>query len=68
MYMWKGKVEQDQEHLLVIKTRSGLVSEVAARVRAMHPYEEPEVAALPISGGSSSYLAWIAECTAQAKA
>lgn len=63
VYMWKGKVERDEEHLLVIKTQSTLVPDVVARVKALHPYVEPEVVALPISGGSASYLAWVAECT-----
>lgn len=48
---WEGKVERDQELLLIIKTKSELVPVVANEIKAKHPYEVPEVISLPIQGG-----------------
>ena len=59
VYFWEGKVAKDQELLLMIKTQSSLVPTLAEHVRKHHPYDEPEVIALPITGGSSSYIQWI---------
>ena len=64
IYSWKGKVEEDGEVLMIIKTRKELLSALTAEIKAKHPYEEPEVLALPAIGGSDSYLRWvIAETT-----
>lgn len=62
-YSWKGKLEDDAEVQLVIKTRRAHFSEVEAWLKAHHPYEEPEILALPVVEGSASYLAWLAEQT-----
>ncbi|MBC7223558.1 MAG: divalent-cation tolerance protein CutA [Anaerolineae bacterium] len=62
-YWWEGRVQSDAEWLLLIKTRLELLETLIQRVRAWHSYEEPEVIALPIVGGSPSYLAWIQEST-----
>jgi periplasmic divalent cation tolerance protein len=59
-YRWQGGVQQDDEVLLVIKTRADRLGALAARVRALHPYELPEVLALPAAGGSADYLEWVA--------
>ena len=67
-YVWQGKVEVDQELLLVIKTRSALVPRVTAHVRQQHTYDEPEVIAVPITGGSQGYLDWVRANTAGAGA
>jgi len=48
---WQGKVERDQELLLIIKTKSELVSTVANEIKSKHPYDVPEVISLPIQGG-----------------
>ncbi|GIL53098.1 hypothetical protein Vafri_8782 [Volvox africanus] len=63
IYTWKGKVEKDSELLLIIKSRHELLTELTAFVRANHPYDEPEVIALPILGGSPSYLQWLMDNT-----
>jgi periplasmic divalent cation tolerance protein len=60
IYRWRGARERAEEILLVVKTRRALVSRVAARVRALHSYEVPEVVALPIVGGARAYLTWLA--------
>lgn len=58
-----SQVEKDSELLLIIKTRHELLVELTTFVRANHPYDEPEVVALPILGGSSSYLQWLMDNT-----
>ncbi|MGB2905609.1 MAG: divalent-cation tolerance protein CutA [Candidatus Aminicenantaceae bacterium] len=59
LYWWEGKIQQDQEHLLVIKTRTELFPRLEEAVQGLHPYDVPEIIALPIEQGSSSYLEWI---------
>lgn len=61
IYRWQGEIHDDPEVLLIVKTRASLVEALAARVRALHPYELPEVLALPVAGGSAAYLAWLRE-------
>ena len=64
IYRYEGAVHDDGEALLVLKTRAGLFSRVAARVRELHSYDVPEVIALPIVEGSEAYLRWIDQSTA----
>jgi uncharacterized protein involved in tolerance to divalent cations len=59
VYRWEGAVREDQEQLLVVKTRRRLLERVDARVRELHDYDVPEVVALPVVGGSTAYLAWL---------
>ena len=63
IYRWKGEVQTETEHMMIIKTRANLVAKVEARVRELHSYEVPEVIALPIDAGSKPYLDWIFEST-----
>lgn len=63
VYWWKGKVEHEQETLLIAKTRGELVERLIARVKELHSYSVPEVIALPIEAGNPDYLNWIAEET-----
>ncbi|XP_066842988.1 protein CutA isoform X2 [Anser cygnoides] len=58
-YEWKGKLEEDSEVLLMIKTRSSKVPALAEFVRSSHPYEVPEVVAVPVVGGNAPYLRWV---------
>ena len=59
IYHWHGQIETGNEVPIAIKTRRVLYSEVEAAIRQIHPYELPEVVALPISDGSAAYLDWI---------
>lgn len=59
VYVWKSEVAQDDEHLLVIKSRRSLFDLLERRVRSLHSYDVPEVVALPIRTGSRAYLAWL---------
>lgn len=63
IYRWQGKICDDGEQLLLIKTRRERVPDLIARVRSLHPYEVPEIIALPIETGHEPYLAWIGEMT-----
>jgi len=58
-YRWQGRVQEDDEVLLVIKTVEGRLDALGERVRALHPYDLPEVLALAAAGGSPDYLAWV---------
>ncbi len=59
IYRWNGKVEQDAEQQLVIKTTIARVEALEARVKALHPYDVPEFLVLSAAGGSDAYLAWV---------
>jgi periplasmic divalent cation tolerance protein len=59
IYRWQGAVQEDAEALLVLKTTRDRFEALRARVVALHPYEVPEVIALPVEAGSATYLAWI---------
>jgi periplasmic divalent cation tolerance protein len=63
IYRWEGKVEDEAEVLIVLKTRAELFERLRARVVALHPYQVPEVIQLAISAGHAPYLAWIASST-----
>lgn len=64
LYIWKGAVTADDELLLVVKTRADLFEEqLVPAVKSVHPYEVPEIIALPVLMGSKSYLDWIEEST-----
>jgi periplasmic divalent cation tolerance protein len=59
IYRWKGQVESDQEILLMIKARSADYKQVETAIRSQHPYELPEIIAVPVSGGFIEYLDWV---------
>ncbi|MFO8073161.1 MAG: divalent-cation tolerance protein CutA [Polyangia bacterium] len=62
-YRWEGAVHDDPEVLLVCKTTSARYPELERRVVELHPYDEPEVIALPVERGAESYLRWVGEET-----
>ncbi|XP_054663665.1 protein CutA isoform X1 [Grus americana] len=61
IYTWKGKVEEDSEVLMMIKTRSSKIPALAEFVRSAHPYEVPELVALPVAQGNPPYLRWVGD-------
>ncbi|MGH9582275.1 MAG: divalent-cation tolerance protein CutA [Bryobacteraceae bacterium] len=65
IYRWQGEIESAREVPIVIKTSEGRFAELRDSIAAMHGYEVPEIVALPISGGSESYLAWLREQVAR---
>ena len=62
-YRWKGKVERAEECLLLIKTGVSRFDVLKRRIQELHPYELPEIIALPIIHGSREYLKWITDST-----
>ena len=62
IYRWKGRVEQDREQQLLIKTTAGSVVALAARLRELHPYELPEFIVLD-AGASEAYAEWVDDST-----
>jgi periplasmic divalent cation tolerance protein len=58
-YWWQGAQQTATEWVCVAKSRTALVDDITAAVRAVHSYEVPEVVATPIVGGSADYLAWV---------
>ncbi len=65
IYRWQGKIETDEEWQCWCKTRQELFAQVEAAIRAMHPYEVPEILAMPVAAGSERYLAWLEQETTQ---
>jgi periplasmic divalent cation tolerance protein len=61
VYWWKGKIEEDSEALLILKSRKDKLRDIVKAVKKMHSYENPAVVALPILGGSEDFLEWIGE-------
>jgi len=59
IYRWKETVERAVEHLMIIKTAEVRLSTLILRIKELHPYEVPEVIALSIEDGDSTYLEWI---------
>ena len=59
MYHWQGTIETAREIQLTAKTRDTLFDDVATAIRGLHPYELPEIVAVPIHRGQRDYLDWI---------
>ena len=62
-FRWGGSVDTKEEYLLVIKTTTACYQEVEKSIQALHPYELPEIVAVPISTGLSGYLQWLNDST-----
>ena len=62
-FRWVGKVDHKEEHLLIIKTTADRYQALEGRITSLHPYELPEIVAVPITGGLAGYLSWIQTCT-----
>jgi len=60
VFRWQGKVDQSREVLLLIKTTRRRFSSLAQALARLHPYDVPEVMALPVTAGAASYLRWVA--------
>ena len=64
VYKWKGEICNDNESLLIVKSRKSLLLEIIEWVKKHHSYETPEIIAIPIVEGSKDYLKWIDDsCT-----
>jgi periplasmic divalent cation tolerance protein len=58
-YWWQGKISDEKEHILFIKTKAALFKDLEKKIEEIHPYEVPELIALPFFQGSAKYLNWI---------
>ncbi len=63
-YRWKGKLERDEESLLILKTSTARVAELLDVLSDLHPYDVPELLVLPVEQGNKAYLDWVREATA----
>jgi periplasmic divalent cation tolerance protein len=63
IYRWEGKIWDEKEWLLIIKTQKERFEELEKKVKSLHSYSVPEIISLPILEGSSSYLNWLLEMT-----
>jgi len=59
MYQWKGKIVQEKEAMLVLKTTRLRYRKLEEKIKELHPYEAPEVIAIPLICGSSQYIEWV---------
>ena len=58
-YHWKGEIESQAEFMLIIKTSRDLFPALCAEIEKLHPYEVPELLALPVLAGAENYLSWL---------
>ena len=58
-YWWKGMIEEAEEWMCVMKSRGDRYEKLEETIRQTHPYEEPEILAVPIEAGSQGYLNWM---------
>lgn len=65
VYRWKGNIENDPELLLIIKTGGAVFAALRDRIQALHPYELPEVIAVPVTDGLPAYLDWMTTACAK---
>jgi periplasmic divalent cation tolerance protein len=63
IYRWEGKIWDEKEWILIIKTQKESFEELERKVKSLHSYSVPEIIGLPIVEGSSSYLQWLEEMT-----
>ena len=63
IYLWQGKRESTREVLMLIKTRTSSYPALEKAVLSMHPYELPELIAIPVDKGLPGYLNWVEQCT-----
>ncbi|MFH1683361.1 MAG: divalent-cation tolerance protein CutA [Candidatus Margulisiibacteriota bacterium] len=59
IYWWKGKIQNDNEAVLIVKTKENLVPELIEKVKSIHSYDCPCIVALPILDGNKAFLDWI---------
>ena len=63
-YRWEGAVQADEEWTVVIKTAAARLSDLTEHLVEIHPYDVPEIVAVPVTGGNPAYLEWVREETA----
>lgn len=59
-YWWQGKIEEAEEFLCILKSRKDLYEELEATIKQNHPYDVPEILAMPVKKGNPDYISWMA--------
>ncbi|MCS7095770.1 MAG: divalent-cation tolerance protein CutA [Candidatus Bathyarchaeota archaeon] len=59
LFWWQGRIENAQEHLIIMKTTRSLFSRLAEKVKTLHSYQVPEIIAIPIVRGYKPYMDWL---------
>ncbi|WP_046471831.1 divalent-cation tolerance protein CutA [Allosalinactinospora lopnorensis] len=62
-YRWEGEVQHDEEWMVVLKTAGDRLADLTAHLLDVHPYDVPEIIAVPIEGGNPEYLDWLVDET-----
>ena len=62
-YKWEGKLQKDDEQLLIIKTRFALLEALFSKIKTLHSYSTPEFITIPVAEASTHYLQWLTENT-----
>ena len=65
IYEWEGKLEETPEALVILKTRGDRWPELRSTIQRLHPYDLPELLALPVAAGLPAYLEWVVEQTGE---
>jgi len=65
IFQWKNRIENEEEVLLIAKSRQSRFDEIIAKVKELHSYQTPEIIALPVIAGSEDYLSWVIEVTSK---
>ena len=65
IYSWQGEICDENEVMLLIKSRADLFDKVAEFIKQNHSFDVPELVQIPITNGSAAYLEWIGECTGE---
>ncbi len=65
VYRWKGEIHTDPEALVILKTSVERVEALMETARRLHPYDVPELLALPVTEGSDAYVSWVLEQTVE---
>ena len=63
IYRWQGRLEDEQEVLMIVKTKKSLFERLQGRVKELHSYAVPEIIGLPVTEGSKEYLDWLGQET-----
>jgi len=64
IYRWQGEIQEDQEVMMIIKTVHERLAEITAWIQQNHPYDLPEVVAVPVEDGLNGYLQWVKDAVA----
>jgi periplasmic divalent cation tolerance protein len=63
MYLWQGQIHDEDETILIAKSKTLLFDKIVATIRDNHTYEVPQIVQIPITDGLPEYLRWIGDCT-----